>query len=163
MEFAGRTNESLGPSSLDPFPLPTVHYPSTSPENLHLHLVFVLIPLTPSGRDDALPPLSLSLLPPFPFPMLHPLSSEIVEFPFRIPTQIGIVDDGLDDIPWVVRSFSSEGGGLEVTRRGNEGSDLNKQTRSKTSAFRSVSSGGWEMAIEWIGKHLRQSSRGRST
>lgn len=84
--------------------------------------------------------------------MLHPLSSEIVEFPFRIPTQIGIVDDGLDDIPWVVRSFSSEGGGLEVTRRGNEGSDLNKQTRSKTSAFRSVSSSGWEMAIGWTGR-----------
>jgi hypothetical protein len=81
--------------------------------------------------------------------MLHPLSSEIVEFPFRIPSQIGIVDDGLDDIAWVVRSFSGESGRLEVTGRGDEGSDLH--TYSESRAFGSALSRERKMAAGWTG------------
>lgn len=56
--------------------------------------------------------------------MLHPFPCEIVEFPLGVPSQILVPDDALNDIARVIMPLTGEGRRLQVTRRGDEGSDL---------------------------------------
>jgi hypothetical protein len=77
-----------------------------------------------------LPIHALPLFPPLPPSVFHPLPSEIVEFPLGVPSELLVTDDALDDVARVVTSFSGEGGGLQVSRRGDERSDLKDAKRA---------------------------------
>jgi hypothetical protein len=71
--------------------------------------------------------------------VFHPLPSEVVKLPLGVPSELLVPDDALNDVARVVTSFSGEGGGLQVSRRGDERSDLRDVMSRFDQASRSAS------------------------